>query len=622
MDTMTLLYIVIAAVLGAAIAYYFAKKNVQVAEKGLDNSDKEKKLVEDYEQKLQESFAKGDELKEKYEHLLAEANDKIAKLDEQLSEAVNGNLDEAVKKRLAELDKLKKEIKNLEDDIEEYEDDIKDLKIKLKNKESENLELQDNLSKEQRACKQLNQDLQIVKEKLDEKNKDWELKKESLDFIQEILSAEQISDTSTKELHGKVDQVVNYISGELKDCIKASYKLENEDAIFGSGLQRWAIAAKKTWIQGKTTIAFVGEFSAGKTSIVNRILSQDDLSVPLLPVSAKATTAIPTYISGGPSTIYQFVSPDNLQKVISEETFKKISKEVLDQIKGVSSLIQYFVMKYKNPNLEKISILDTPGFNSNDKEDAERTIGVINECDALFWVFDVNAGTVNRSSISLIKENLKKPLYVIINKVDTKAETEVNLVEQLIRKTLRDEGVAVQKFIRFSAKAPLDNIMQPILSVTHSAEQESYIDDISLMLKEFEKEMSKDVQELNKKQLALFEKGEQLVHEYNIAINRLGNNCEEADSIPQWKDGVKFLGIGTDDRFVMTPSEGNRLKNLLHMICNDGADELCNLYNVQMETQREAQQAYSDFFDEREKWNKFKNCKEQFERIVKPFLKK
>jgi len=621
MDIITIIYIVVAAILGATITYFFLKKKVEEKEVS-ESFSEDQEIVQKYEQQLQESFAKGDELKEKYEHLLAEANDKIAKLDEQLSETVNGNLDEAVKKRLAELDKLKKEIKNLEDDIEEYEDDIKDLKMKLKNKESENLELQDNLSKEQRACKQLNQDLQIVKEKLDEKNKDWELKKESLDFIQEILSAEQISDTSTKELHGKVDQVVNYISGELKDCIKASYKLENEDAIFGSGLQRWAIAAKKTWIQGKTTIAFVGEFSAGKTSIVNRILSQDDPSVPLLPVSAKATTAIPTYISGGPSTLYQFVSPDNLQKVISEETFKKISKEVLDQIKGVSSLIQYFVMKYKNPNLEKISILDTPGFNSNDKEDAERTIGVINECDALFWVFDVNAGTVNRSSISLIKENLKKPLYVIINKVDTKAETEVNLVEQLIRKTLRDEGVAVQKFIRFSAKAPLDNIMQPILSVTHSAEQESYIDDISLMLKEFEKEMSKDVQELNKKQLALFEKGEQLVHEYNIAINRLGNNCEEADSIPQWKDGVKFLGIGTDDRFVMTPSEGNRLKNLLHMICNDGADELCNLYNVQMETQREAQQAYSDFFDEREKWNKFKNCKEQFERIVKPFLKK
>lgn len=611
MDTMTILYMVVAAILGATITYFFLKKKVE--EKDISaTSSEDQPLVQKYEQQLQESFAKGNELKEKYERLLAEANDRIAKLDEQLGEAVNGNLDEVVKKRLAELDKLKKDIKNLEDDIEEYEDDIKDLKKKLKNKESENLELQDNLSKEQGICKQLNQDLQTVKEKLEEKSKDWALKKESLDFIQEILSAQQVSDTSTKELYGKVDQVVNYISGELKDCIKASYKLENEDAIFGSGLQRWAIAAKKTWIQGKTTIAFVGEFSAGKTSIVNRILSQDDPSVPLLPVSAKATTAIPTYISGGPSTLYQFVSPDNLQKVISEETFKKISKEVLDQVKGVSSLIQYFVMKYKNPNLERISILDTPGFNSNDKEDAERTIGVINECDALFWVFDVNAGTVNRSSISLIKENLKKPLYVIINKVDTKAETEVNLVEELIRKTLRDEGVAVQKFIRFSAKAPLDDIMQPILSVTHSTEQESYIVGFIEMLNSFVKELNKNVQELNQKQLALHKQGDELADKYNDAIRRLGNDCEEAANIPQWTEH-----IFSKDRYEMNASQGNRLKNLLNTICNDRADELCNLYNEQMENQRNAQQAYSDYIDEKVKWQNLNSCAEQFEKLVK-----
>ncbi len=39
-------------------------------------------------------------------------------------------------------------------------------------------------------------------------------------------------------------------------------------------------------------------------------------------------------------------------------------------------------MTYKNPNLNGLSILDTPGFNSNDSEDRERTIDVINECDA------------------------------------------------------------------------------------------------------------------------------------------------------------------------------------------------------------------------------------------------
>ena len=614
MDTMTIIYVVVAAILGATITYFFSKKKVEGKDVSATSSE-ERELIQKYEQQLQEASAKGNELKEKYEHLLAEANDKIAKLDEQLSEAVNGNLDEAVKKRLAELDKLKKEIKNLEDDIEEYEDDIKDLKKKLKNKESENLELQDNLSKEQRACKQLNQDLQTVKEKLEEKTKDWSLKKESLDFIQEILSAQQVSDTSTKELHSKVDQVVNYISGELKDCIKASCKLENEDARFGSGLQRWAIAAKKNWIQGKTTIAFVGEFSAGKTSIVNRILSQDDPNVPLLPVSAKATTAIPTYISGGPSTLYQFVSPDNKQKVISEDTFKKISKEVLDQVKGVSSLIQYFVMKYKNPNLDKISILDTPGFNSNDKEDAERTIGVINECDALFWVFDVNAGTVNRTSISLIKENLKKPLYVVINKVDTKAETEVDSVEQLIRDTLQDEGVSVQEFIRFSVKTPLENIMQPILSVTHSAEQESYIDDISQMLKGFEEEMSKDVQDLNKKQLALFNKGEILAGRYKSELINVINNCNEAAGIPEWTEHWF-----SKDRYEMDAYQGSKLINLLNNISNSSSDILLKLFNEQTDTQKEAQKAYSSYADKKMKWLDLKNCKEQFNKLAKPFL--
>lgn len=607
MDTMTLLYIVVAAILGVTITYFLLKKKVEVKDVSTTSSE-DQDLVKKYEQQLQESNIKGNELKEK----LTEANAKIAMLDEQLNEAVNGNLDEVAKKRLAEVDKLKKEIKDLECEIEEYEDDIKDLKKKLKNKEAENSKLQDDLSKEQRVCKQLCQDLEVVKNDLEDKSKDLKLKAESLAFIQEILTAKQVSDTSTKDLHKQIDAIVSYISGELKDNIKASYTFKDEDAIFGSGLQRWAIAAKKTWIQGKTTIAFVGEFSAGKTSIVNRILSQDTPNIPLLPVSAKATTAIPTYISGGPSTLYQFVSPDNLQKVISEETFKKISKEVLNQVKGVSSLIQYFVMKYKNPNLERISILDTPGFNSNDKEDAERTIGVINECDALFWVFDVNAGTVNRSSISLIKENLKKPLYVIINKVDTKAETEINSVEQQIRKTLRDEGVTVQKFIRFSAKAPLDDIMQPILSVTHSTEQESYIVGFREMLNGFVEELSKNVQKLNQKQLALHKQGDKLVDKYNDAIRRLGNNCEEVANIPQWTEH-----IFSKDRYEMNASQGNRLMNLLNTICNDRADELCNLYNEQMENQRNAQQAYSDYIDEKVKWQNLNSCAEQFEKLVK-----
>lgn len=85
---------------------------------------------------------------------------------------------------------------------------------------------------------------------------------------------------------------------------------------------------------------------------------------------------------------------------------------------------------------------------------------------------------MNRSSISLIKEKLNKPLYVVINKVDTKPKSEVDKVEALISKTLKDAGLKVEKYIRFSAKAPLEDIMAPIKSVGSTSENDTFVEDV------------------------------------------------------------------------------------------------------------------------------------------------
>lgn len=259
----------------------------------------------------------------------------------------------------------------------------------------------------------------------------------------------------------------------------------------------WSSVKRKSWLDKKTTIAFVGDFSAGKTSIVNRILSQDNPNIPLLPVSTKATTAIPTYIAGGVAETYNFVTPSNELKSINKETFKEVSKEVLDEIKGVSSLIKYFVMTYKNPNLDGLSILDTPGFNSKDEEDKNRTINVINECDALFWVIDVNEGTVNRSSIQLIKERLNKPLIVVINKVDTKPSSEVNEVENLIKTTFSKEGINVERYVRFSQKEPLKVIMNPIKEIRHDDSHDNFIEKTEENVQEKANSLKHDITKKN-----------------------------------------------------------------------------------------------------------------------------
>lgn len=648
MDVMMVIYLVIAALIGCAVGYFLLQKSndKQVSDVSDTQNSKleaeQQRISEAYEQKIQECQKYSDALKQKYESLLADANTEIKGLKEKIQLTSSGDMSgviqqqldeieqlkdqiqksaskytslqeelEKSKRQLPDIEKYKKQIKKLEEEIDDYEDDLDDYKKKLKKKEEENTSLRDQLSKEEHTNKQLASENTRIQEELTEKKNALNLKGESLAFVQEILSAKQTDDVSTKALYSQVDNLANYISGELRDCVTSIFKIENT-SVFEGELYKWAITKKKAWIQGKTTIAFVGEFSAGKTSIVNRILSQDDPRVPLLPVSTKATTAIPTYISGGVSTRYNFVTPDNIQKSISEETFKRVNKEVLDQVKGVSSLIQYFVMTYKNPHLDRLSILDTPGFNSNDKEDASRTIGVINECDALFWVFDVNAGTVNRTSIQLIKENLHKPLYVVINKVDTKAETEVNKVEQLIRKTLRDSGISVQQFIRFSAKAPLQTIMKPIQSIPSNIEQEDYLSSVYNWICALEQRLIEDEKTANNKQLSLFKQCNSLVDKYADAIGRLRDNCEYATDIPHYE-----THIFSSDKYEMSETEYNQLVHVLDTIRYDRVSELCQLYDEQMDAQREAQQAYSDYIDEKYNWQKMNTCKEQLSKLIK-----
>ena len=396
MDTMTIIYIVVAFVVGTILTSIFKKgsnstssDNAKMQELEAENGSLKEKLSSI----SNESRNKETQLKEKYESLLSEAQKQCDSLDKQLKSAIDGNIDESIKKQLEQVDKLKKQVKDLEEEVEEQEDDISSLKKKLRTKEDDITGLQDSLFKEQSTSKKLNTELESVKRQLDDKVEELNVKIGSLNFIQEILSAKEISTADTNALNKNIDFFESFVKGQFTDLnsyLYTTYKLtwndlegkaglEQKKKFFHDAFDQWASTKRKSWLDGKTTIAFVGEFSAGKTSIVNRILSQDNPSIPKLPVSTKATTAIPTYIAGGSSVTYSFIAGDGKRKTILEETFKKVSKDILDQVKGVSSLIKYFVMTYKNPNLNGLSLLDTPGFNSNDKEDRDRTIDVINE---------------------------------------------------------------------------------------------------------------------------------------------------------------------------------------------------------------------------------------------------
>lgn len=547
-------------------------------------------------------------LKDKNAKILADAEVHVKSLEKQLSESLNGHVDNALASQLNEAKKLKKKISDLEGEIEDYEEDISDLQKKLRNKTSENTELQVAAEKSAHKLKELNGRCELVEHELEAQKKENKEITEALAFVTEILTASSVSDGKSKALFENVDALVNYIKEDLRDCTKD----ELDKSFFGADLESWAINKKKSWLQGKTTIALVGEFSAGKTSIVNRILSLDNPNIPLLPVSTKATTAIPTYISGGIGTLFMFVSPNNEQKKISEKTFKRVNKEVLDRIDGMSSLIKYFVMTYKNPNLNNLSILDTPGFNSNDKEDAERTIEVINECDALFWVVDVNTGTINRSSLKLIKEHLKKPLYVVINKVDTKAKSEVDSVERLIRKTFQEEGVDVKSFIHFSAKANIDNLMNVIKEVERDNAKDSYLDNLNKDLEELKKSKSEEVKNAEKECYTLLNSCTKINEKFDRAIQVLGKDCVIASEIPHYRN--HFF---RKDNYEMSQEEYCQLCNVLEKIATKDCNTLSAIYENYGGAVEKLNDAWHNYSKVDINFKDFENCYEAFDKKCK-----
>lgn len=438
----------------------------------------------------------------------------------------------------------------------------------LEKAEEENEELEDKLKREKREAEKakeaeeqvsaLEKQLSSLKEILDEKTDQANCRGEALTFVREVLTAQVTSERS--ELEQKVEEMVALIHSD--EC-RAYIALTDEEE---RDLSMWQSECAKSWIQGKVKVAFIGEFSAGKTSIVNRLLQEGDPHAIQLPVSSKATTAIPTYISGrkgGGKATYRFYTPDSILKEISEDTFRRVSKEVLEEVGGISSMIKYFVMAYANKGLERLSILDTPGFSSQDKEDEQRTMEVINECDALFWVVDVNSGTLNTRSIRVIRQYLHKPLYIIINKVDTKSQSEVKQAEQAIRATCSKEKLEVKGFIYMGMGTPLDELHQ-VFSTLGSSSSLGLLEAFSQRIQELIDEQMDIKKEYDDKQHQYHQELSELETTFSNNLDTVAELAEAAAAIPHFE--THFF---SSDCFEMDALEYEELKEKLTVLSEE-----------------------------------------------------
>ena len=513
---------------------------------------------------LEKAEEENEELEDKLKRDLKREAEKTKDAEEQVRPSSAPQADSALQTKVEELTarlaRTKKALEKAEEENEELEEELKrDLKREAKKAEEAKEQvrkLEKDRSSLEKEKEKLNNELTATKERAN-------CRGEALSFVREVLTAQVTSERS--ELEQKVEEIVSFIhSDECRAYITLTDEGERD-------LSMWQSECAKSWIQGKVKVAFIGEFSAGKTSIVNRLLQDGDPHAIQLPVSSKATTAIPTYISGrkgGGKATYRFYTPDSILKEISEDTFRRVNKEVLEEVGGVSSMIKYFVMAYANKGLERLSILDTPGFSSQDKDDELRTMEVINECDALFWVVDVNNGQLNSRSIRVIRQYLHKPLYIIINKVDTKSPSEVKQAEQAIRATCSKEKLEVKGFIHMGKSTSLSELHQ-VFSTLGSSSSLGLLDGISQRIQELIDEQMAIKKEYDDKQHQYHQELSELETTFSDNLDTVAELADEAAAIPHFE-----THLFSSDRFEMDALEYEELKEKLTVLSEEAPEIL------------------------------------------------
>ena len=258
------------------------------------------------------------------------------------------NLRDKLAQSEKELKALKRQVKELEDDKDMAEEDKESLEKKLKAQNDDYNKLFADMQHAQLERQSLQEENDRLRNLSDKRKK-------AIEFVSYILSAPAADRTerSSRQLT-LVDQMAAFIKEDFVPLLRENNITANLDR---ADFERFMANQKKTWITGKTAVAFIGEFSSGKTSIVNRLLTAGNPDATLMKVSTKASTAIPTYISSigeNAYATYSFIAKDESRKVLEGKMVEEMSKETLDEVRGMDQLINYVVREEANSFLNDI----------------------------------------------------------------------------------------------------------------------------------------------------------------------------------------------------------------------------------------------------------------------------
>lgn len=181
----------------------------------------------------------------------------------------------------------------------------------------------------------------------------------------------------------------------------------------------------------KVSIAILGEFSSGKSTLANAFLGKK-----ILPALEKPTTASIVEIIGG-DELKAFTQKDN---IFEEIDIVDLGEYIMgDKAKTIDKVI---IETKENDFIHKgFKIIDTPGISSINNTHDDITFGYLPFIDAALIVLNINFGGSTESLLTFLKEkillkNQLSKIIFVLNHADTKSEIEIQTIKEELKKQL------------------------------------------------------------------------------------------------------------------------------------------------------------------------------------------
>ena len=482
--------------------------------------------------------------------------------------------------------KYKNKINNLNKNIFDKEENIKNINSELTKYKNELSEKESDYNK---VKTELEDTIMLNNIKLEEKEKtinavlmeaaqSEEKHKKAIDEHKKVLDI--LSDRPEKKEQTEAFDKMRIVYNDLiNKCIEYDLPSGKLFKNFDELLEKIEDAINFPLFYHKNIIALCGQFSSGKTSMINSFLKDD-----ILPTSIEPTTAINTFVICDKDYENQGLYIRNHfsgQTKVDKELYQFVTHAFAQKYdKNVHSMIKYVSLHTQKLKYENIALLDTPGYTGQGvdatEDDSNMAMKGIAQADNIVWVVSMENGTIKNNDLEFLeKDELNgKALSIVFNKADIQSEEDIDRIVEESKIQLDSRGIDYKDIVVYSSKYPEDfkegekKLFDFFESENKSIER-NYLKDLNIIFEEFieyyekvEKELSNQTEALN---IAKMQSINSNIKSIDTSLNKIKKDRENIERLIEEleKTNKKCLDLLGDSLYSENKEEYERHKKIL-----------------------------------------------------------